>query len=102
VSPNISAADSSFKSWRDVVEQIQKLPVKIVLPDHSAVGDASLVTQELAFLTDLETLSAQAKSAGKSAEDAAQSVAAEMKQKYADWTGTNNLPNLVKRAYSEN
>jgi glyoxylase-like metal-dependent hydrolase (beta-lactamase superfamily II) len=102
VSPNIAGGDSTFKSWRAVVEQVQKLPVKIVVPDHSAVGDASLVTQELAFLTDLVTLTARAKSAGKSVDDAAQSVAAEMKQKYPDWRGTDNLPNLVKRAYGEN
>lgn len=101
VSPNITVDDSTFKSWREVVEQIQKLPVKIVVPDHSPVGDGSLVTQELAFLTDLETLTAQARGSGKSADDAAQSVAAEMKQKYPDWTGTTNLPDLVKRVYNE-
>ena len=101
VSPNIAGGASTFKDWRATVEQVTKLPVKIVLPDHSAVGDASLVTQELAFLTDLETLTADAKRAGKSADDAAASVADARKQKYGDWTGINNLPNLVKRVYAE-
>jgi len=101
VSPNVSSADASFKSWLAVVEQIEAMHVRMVVPDHSAVGDGSMVEQEKMFLSDLESLTAAAKGGGKSADDAAQSVAAEMKQKYADWIGTNNLPNLVKRVYAE-
>ena len=96
-----AVAESTYKSWQDVVKRIQSLPVKIVLPDHSAVGDASLVTQELAFLTDLETLTADAKRGGKSADDAAASVSDSMKKKYMGWSGLDGLPGLVKRVYGE-
>jgi glyoxylase-like metal-dependent hydrolase (beta-lactamase superfamily II) len=96
-----AAADSTFKSWQEVVKRIQSLPVKIVVPDHSAVGDASLVTQELAFLTDLETLTADAKREGKSADDAAASVSDTMKRKYVGWSGLDGLLGMVKRVYAE-
>jgi glyoxylase-like metal-dependent hydrolase (beta-lactamase superfamily II) len=103
--PGIATDASTVKAWRHTVEQIQQLPVKIVVPDHSPPGDASLVTRELAFLTDLETLTAQAKRDGKSADEAAKAVTAEMKQMYPDWTGMsgiNPLSDMVKRAYNEN
>jgi hypothetical protein len=101
VVPAIADSNSTVRSWRAVVEQIQTLPVKIVVPDHSAVGDASLVAEELGFLTVLETLTAEAKREGKSADDAAASVSDSMKKKYAAWNGFNNLPNLVKREYGQ-
>ena len=101
VVPGIAAPNSTVKSWQAVVERIQSLPVKIVLPDHSAAGDASLVAQELMFLTDLETFTGDAKRGGKSADDAAASVSDSMKKTYPDWSGLGNLPNLVKRVYGE-
>lgn len=101
VVPAISDPDLTFKSWIAVVELIQKLPVKTVVPDHSAAGDASLVPEELAFLTDLETFTGDAKHAGKTADEAAASVSDSLKKKYADWSGLNSLPNLVKRVYAE-
>jgi len=103
--PGTATDASTVKAWRETVAQIQQLPVKIVVPDHSPAGDASLVTQQLAFLTDLEGLTGQAKRDGKSADEAAKFVTAKMKQKYPDWTGMagmDPLPDMVKRAYREN
>jgi hypothetical protein len=99
--PNISSADASLKSWIAVVDQLAALNPKLIVPDHSDSGDASLITQERAFLGDLQTLTAMAKREGKSADDAATAVAAEMKAKYPDWTGINGVSNIVKRAYAE-
>ena len=99
--PNVSSADSSVKSWIAVVDQLAPLNPKLIVPDHSDPGDASLISQERAFLGDLQTLTAMAKREGKSADDAATAVAAEMKAKYPDWTGINGISNIVKRAYAE-
>jgi len=102
VVPNVSSADSSVKSWIAVLDQLAPLKPKLIVPDHSAPGDGVLlIAQERAFLGDLETLTVTAKQAGKSADDAAADVAAELKAKYSDWTGLNNIPNLAKRAYAE-
>ncbi len=70
-----------MKSWIAVVDQLPALNAKLIVPDHSDPGDAAtLITQERAFLGDIETLTLAAKREGKSADDAAAAVAAQMKQ----------------------
>jgi glyoxylase-like metal-dependent hydrolase (beta-lactamase superfamily II) len=102
VSPGIATDDSSVKSWIAVVDQLPALNAKLIVPDHSDPGDAAtMIAQERAFLGDIETFTLAAKREGKSADDAAAAVAAQMKTKYADWSGLNGVPNMAKRAYAE-
>jgi glyoxylase-like metal-dependent hydrolase (beta-lactamase superfamily II) len=102
VSPGIATDDSSVKSWIAVVDQLPSLNAKTIVPDHSDPGDAStMIAQERAFLGDIETLTLAAKREGKSADDAAAAVAAQMKTKYADWSSLTGVPNMAKRAYAE-
>jgi glyoxylase-like metal-dependent hydrolase (beta-lactamase superfamily II) len=98
--PNIFGDGGTPASWIAVLDQVEKLGVLHVLPDHSAVGDGSLVAQEKAFITDLQTQALNLKRQGISADEAGKRLTAEFKTKYADWP-INNLTNFVKSIYAE-
>jgi glyoxylase-like metal-dependent hydrolase (beta-lactamase superfamily II) len=98
--PNLSNEDASAKSWIADLDKLAPMHPRIIVPDHGALGDASLIPQERAFLADLLDRTLELKRQGKSADEAAQMLVPEFKAKYAEWTG-NALANDVHRIYAE-
>ena len=68
--PNMPNADASVKGWLSILDQLEPLHPRLVLPDHGALGDGSLIAKERAFLLDLQNRSLELKRQGKSAEEA--------------------------------
>lgn len=100
VVPNISTDGGTPSSWIAVLDQIEKLGALHVLPDHSAIGDGSLVKQERAFIVELRTRALELKGQGVSVTDAGTRLTAEFKGKYPDWP-INSVSNFVNSIYSE-
>jgi glyoxylase-like metal-dependent hydrolase (beta-lactamase superfamily II) len=100
--PNMPGADASVKGWLAILDQLEPLKPRFVVPDHGALGDGSLIAKERAFLLDVETRSLELKRQGKSADQASSIVAAEFKTKYAGWQTMGPVSNVVKRVYAEN
>lgn len=100
VVPNISSSGGTPSSWIAVLDQIEKLGALHVLPDHSAIGDGSLVAKEKAFMVDLRTRALALKREGVSAADAGPRLTAEFKMKYPDWP-INSVANFVNSVYAE-
>lgn len=100
VVPNIYGQGGTPASWVAVLDQVSKLGVVRVLPDHSAVGDGSLVAQERAFIVDLQTRALQLKKRGINADDAGKQLTAEFKAKYPDWPITS-VAGFVKSVYGQ-
>lgn len=100
--PNIPSADASVKNWVKILDQLEPLHPRYVVPDHGALGDGSLIGKERAFIVDLQSRSLELKREGKSVTDAAAIVTAEFKKKYPDWTTMGPVANVVKRVYAEN
>jgi glyoxylase-like metal-dependent hydrolase (beta-lactamase superfamily II) len=96
--PNV--VGGSAASWIAVLDQVAKLDVRHVLPDHSAPGDGSLVTQEKAFIADLQARALDLKNRGVSVADAGKQLTTEFKARYPDW-GITNLAGFVRSVYSE-
>jgi glyoxylase-like metal-dependent hydrolase (beta-lactamase superfamily II) len=100
VVPSIYGDGGTPSSWIAVLDQVEKLGALHVLPDHSAIGDGSLVAKERDFIADLQTRALALKQRGVSAENAGALLSEEFKAKYPDWP-INNLTNFVKRVYAE-
>jgi glyoxylase-like metal-dependent hydrolase (beta-lactamase superfamily II) len=100
VVPNIFGDGGTPSSWIAVLDKISALPVRHVLPDHSAPGDGSLVTAERAFISDLRTRALALKQQGVSVDDAGKQLNTEFKAKYADWPNMN-VANFVRSIYAE-
>jgi glyoxylase-like metal-dependent hydrolase (beta-lactamase superfamily II) len=99
--PSIFRDGGTPASWLAVLDQVAKLDVHHVLPDHSPVGDGSLVTTERSFIADVHAQSLALKRQGVKPEDAGKQVAAELKTKYPDWPNLDRIADFVQRAYTE-
>jgi glyoxylase-like metal-dependent hydrolase (beta-lactamase superfamily II) len=99
--PGIFRDGGTPASWLAVLDQVAKLDVRHVLPDHSPIGDGSLVTAGRTFINDVHTRALALKRQGVKPEDAAKQVIAEMKMKYPDWPNLDRLSDFVQRAYTE-
>jgi glyoxylase-like metal-dependent hydrolase (beta-lactamase superfamily II) len=100
--PNMPSADANVKNWLAILDQLEPLHPRLIVPDHGALGDGTLIAKEHAFLLDLQTRSLELKREGKSADEAAAVVTAEFKKKYPDWQTMGPVANVVKRVYAEN
>jgi len=100
VVPNIYGDGGTPASWIAVLDKISSLPVRFVLPDHSAPGDGSLVAKERAFIDDLRTRALALKRQGVSADDAGKQLGTELQTKYADWPSMN-VTAFVRSIYAE-
>jgi hypothetical protein len=96
--PNASA---SVKSWLAILDQLEPLNPRFVVPDHGALGDGSLIAKERSFLADLQRRALELKRQGTSAEEAGKLITAEFKAKYPDWENLGPVPNVVRRVYAE-
>jgi glyoxylase-like metal-dependent hydrolase (beta-lactamase superfamily II) len=100
--PNMPNTDANVKNWLAILDRLEPLKPRLILPDHGALGDGSLIAKERAFLMELQTRSLELKREGKSANEAATIVTAEFKAKYPDWQTMGPVANVVKRVYAEN
>ncbi|HEX5230372.1 MAG TPA: MBL fold metallo-hydrolase [Bryobacteraceae bacterium] len=100
--PNIPSADANVKNWLAILDKLEPLHPRYVVPDHGALGDGSLIAKERTFILDLQARALELKREGKSANDAAAQVTAEFKTKYPDWQTMGPVANVVKRVYAEN
>jgi glyoxylase-like metal-dependent hydrolase (beta-lactamase superfamily II) len=99
--PNMPTPDASLKNWLVILDKIEPLHPRYVIPDHGELGDASLIAQYRVILTDLQTRSIELKRQGVSVEDAGRQMTTELKAKYPDWGNFNGVPNAVRRVYEE-
>jgi glyoxylase-like metal-dependent hydrolase (beta-lactamase superfamily II) len=99
--PNMPNADATVKGWLSILDQLEPLKPRFVVPDHGALGDGSLIGKERAFLADLQGRALALKRQGTSVDDAARMVTAEFKTKYPDWQTMGPVANVVRRVYAE-
>jgi glyoxylase-like metal-dependent hydrolase (beta-lactamase superfamily II) len=99
--PNMPAATASATNWIVILDKFEALHPRIVLPDHGAIGDGSIIGQDRDFLAAVEARVKELKSKGTSVEDAQQILSAEFQAKYPDWENPRAIGNIVARFYSE-
>ncbi len=99
--PNMPNDDTSPKNWIAILDQLEPLHPRYIVPDHGALGDGSLIAKERAFLADLRTRSLELKRKGVPVDEAGKQMTAYVKQKYPDYTTMGPTANVVKRVYAE-
>jgi len=100
--PNMPDATANVANWLVILDKLEALHPRWIVPDHGdETGDASLIGKEREVLKGLQTRSRELKAQGKSAEEAGQTLTAEFKARYPDWTNPNAINNIVLRCYAE-
>jgi glyoxylase-like metal-dependent hydrolase (beta-lactamase superfamily II) len=98
--PNIFGDGGTPATWLAVLDKVDALDAAHVLPDHSAPGDGSLVSEERSLISGIRTRALAIKGQGVSAEDAGKQITAELKTQHPDWPNTN-AAGFVKSVYAE-
>ena len=107
VVPSVASSGGSFASWLTVLDKLVPLRPRVVIPTHSKVGDASLITSEAAFIRNMQARAAALKRSGVSAADAVPRLTDVFKTNYpdwaanADWPNVNSMTGFVNRLYAE-
>lgn len=99
--PNMPNDDTSPKNWIAILDQLETLKPRFIVPDHGALGDGSLIAKERAFLADLQARSLELKRQGVPVDRAEKQMTDYVKQKYPEWTTMGPVANVVKRVYAE-
>jgi glyoxylase-like metal-dependent hydrolase (beta-lactamase superfamily II) len=100
--PIMPNADASVKGWLSILDNIEALHPKFIVPDHGApVVDASQIGTQRAYLMALQARALELKKQGVSADDAGKTITAELKAKNPDWPNPNNVAGEVQRVYEQ-
>ncbi len=100
--PIMPNADASVKGWLSILDNIETLHPKFIVPDHGApIVGASQIGTERAYLMALQARALELKKQGVSAEDAGKTITAELKAKNPDWPNPNNVAGEVQRVYEQ-
>jgi glyoxylase-like metal-dependent hydrolase (beta-lactamase superfamily II) len=100
--PTMPNADASPKGWLAILDKIEPLKPRFIVPDHGRLGDGSLIAKERAFLLELQKRALELKRQGVPVEDAGKQMITEFKAKYPDYEPINGIANAVRRVYGEN
>jgi glyoxylase-like metal-dependent hydrolase (beta-lactamase superfamily II) len=99
--PSLPSLDSNPSNWLRILDQLERLKPRHIVPNHGALGTGALIAQERELLVGLRTRVAQLKREGKTAEQVSDLLAREYEARYPDWTNVGTIPNAVQRLYAE-
>jgi glyoxylase-like metal-dependent hydrolase (beta-lactamase superfamily II) len=99
--PIFPDADANGKNWLAILDQLDALQPHTIVPGHGEVGDAALIGMERTYLKAVQSRVVELKAQGKSSEESAQLVSAELRAKYPDWDNPGWVADAVKRFYAE-
>lgn len=99
IMPNETA---SLKGWLTILDQVQALHPKIIVPDHgAAIVDPSQIDTQRAYFLALQSRALELKKQGVSVDDASKTITAEYKAQHPDWPNPNNVAGEVHRVYEQ-
>ncbi|HJT86549.1 MAG TPA: hypothetical protein VJ732_01810, partial [Bryobacteraceae bacterium] len=107
VVPGVAGQGGSFASWLTVLDKLEALHPRHVVPDHSHPGDGSLIAQERAFIIDMRSRALALKKQGLPAADAGKRLTADFQSAYPewarnpDWPNANSVAGFVREIYAE-
>jgi len=99
--PIFPDADASGKNWLSILDQLDELHPRKIVPGHGEVGDASLISTERTYLKAVQSRVVELKAQGKTAEESEKILSAEFRAKYPDWENPGWVGDAVKRFYAE-
>lgn len=97
--PYLYCAACTVKSWLAVLDKVAALQPRIIVPDHSPMGDGGLIAQEREMLAFVQGRTLALKAQGKSADEAGRMLAAEFPARYPGWTNLTHLAEAAGRIY---
>lgn len=98
----LAATDvSSMGAWLHAFDTFEAMQPKIVVPSHGAVGTGALIGTNRALMQAIRSRAAALKAQGKSADEAAAAIQAELTAVHPGWPRVNGVAAAARAAYAE-
>src|SRR5437879_4902816 len=81
----IMPEEATMKGWLAVLDKLEPLKPRLIVPDHGELGDGSLIAKQRAMLQELQGRALELKAQGKSAEEAGMLLTTELRAKHPDF-----------------
>jgi glyoxylase-like metal-dependent hydrolase (beta-lactamase superfamily II) len=94
-------ASSSMKAWLAAFDTFEALKPKIIVPAHGEVGAGSIIATNRQIMQTVQSRARALKAQGRSAEDTATTVQAELVAQHPDWPRANGIAAAARSAYVE-
>ncbi len=88
------------REWLRTLDVLSQLSPRLIIPDHSAPGNAHLIIEAQEFLKFLDSRAHKLKSMGIDKAEAAKTINGELRAKYPDWE-LHDVSNAVGLIYTE-
>jgi len=94
VVPFAASSGATYASWIDVLEKLTPMQPELIVPTHSAVGGAELVTELVAFLTEMHTQAVGLRRSSAAPDEAIGRLGQLFRSGYPAWVGNPDWSNL--------
>jgi glyoxylase-like metal-dependent hydrolase (beta-lactamase superfamily II) len=92
---------SSVKAWLADFDQLDPLRPLTVVPSHGPIGGAALIGEQRAVMLAIQARAEELKRQGKSADEAAQTVQAEIQARNPQWAVPSRIGIIARTAFTE-
>ena len=92
---------SSMKAWLAAFDAFEAMRPRTIVPSHGAVGDGSIIAVNRAVMREIQARTRELKAQGRSADETATTVQAEMQAKHSQWPRANGVALAARAAYAE-
>jgi len=92
---------SSMRAWLGAFDAFAAMTPRTIVPSHGAVGDGSLIGVNRSVMLEVQARARELKAQGRSADETATTVQAEMQAKHPQWARANGVAAAARSAYAE-
>lgn len=92
---------SSMKAWLAAFDTLEALKPRTIVPAHGEIGQGALIAANRSLMQAVQARVRALKAGGRSADDAAKTVQAELQAQHPDWPRANGLAAAARAAYAE-
>ena len=93
--------NSSMKAWLAAFDTFEALRPATIVPAHGDVGPGSIIGTNRAVMQGIQSRVRELKAQGRSSDEAAMAVQAELRAKYPMWARVNGVLGAARAAYAE-
>ena len=96
-----AGAASSMRAWLAAFDAFEAMRPAVIVPSHGPIGDGSLVAANREVMLAVQKRARELKAQGRSADETAAIVQAELQAAHPGWPRANGLAAAARAAYAE-
>jgi glyoxylase-like metal-dependent hydrolase (beta-lactamase superfamily II) len=96
-----NAMTSSVRAWLAAFDAFEAMRPRTIVPAHGPIGDGTLIPTLRAVMLDIQTKARAMKAQGRSIDDVATTLQADVQAKYPMWARLNGAAAAARVAFNE-